>query len=88
MYRRHPPDDGNGAAEQPQSRDPTQAAGGKGPIEELQPTFDRSFLEQLLHHRRVPDENAARRRPRAPGHAGAAAGGRRESPIEELQRDV
>ncbi len=41
-------------------------------------TFDRSFLRQLVHHRRVSDEGSSDGEPRAPGQAGGAAGYRQE----------
>ncbi len=53
-------DEGSGdGREHRDTRDPPQASGGNGPIGELQLTFDRSFLVQLVHHRRASDKASA-----------------------------
>ncbi|WP_088834447.1 hypothetical protein [Paenibacillus tyrfis] len=71
------------------TREPPQAAGGNGPIGELQLTFGHAFLEQLVLHRRVPDAGSgAGERLRAPRHAGAAAGSWRERADRGAAADV
>ncbi|WP_088834503.1 hypothetical protein [Paenibacillus tyrfis] len=43
--------------ERQDTQEPPAAAGGNGPIGELQLTFGHAFLEQPVHHRR-PDEGS------------------------------
>ncbi len=86
---RRVPDEGSGAGggHEPQNtRDPPQAAGGKVRSRScsvcLAVTPGAAVASPACSGRR----QRPGRRSRAPGHAGSAAGYRRESPLEELQR--
>ncbi len=70
VHGQHAPDEGSCVGERPRRPGHAGSAAGcrrESPLEELRRTFDRSFLEQRVHHRRGRRQ---RRRPRAQGHAG------------------